>query len=792
MENVRILIIEDNPVDILCLKDALEESKTTNFVISHVETLAEGKESLANADFHVVALDLGLPDSQGLETFLRIRNSAPTTSIVVLSGLDDEILAREAVRKGAQDYLLKGKYDGHSLSRSITYAIERKRAQEEIRRLNEDLEKRIKERTAQLTMANEKLLSEITERKQTEEALRESEEKYRRLHETMMDAFVSVDMTGRVQETNQAYRAMLGYSEDELRNLTYKHLTPEPWHTFESSIVEGQVLVKGYSDVYCKEYRRKDGTIFPVELRTFLVKNAAGQAFAMWAIVRDISERRLAEETIAGERSKFKSILDHMMDGVYIVNSQYEIEYVNPALLSERGELAGRKCYEYLVGRTEPCVWCRNQEVLAGDSIVWERTSGLTGKTYDIFETPIKNQDGSISVLLILHDITERKSLEQQFLQAQKMEAIGTLAGGVAHDFNNVLQVALGYSEILLDDEELPRRCRDDLQKINESAQRGADLVQRLLTFGRKTEIKPEPLDLNRRIAELRKMLERTLPKMVEIQLLQNVKLAKINADKTQIDQVLMNLAVNARDAMPDGGKLLFETSNITLDEEYARAHLEAKPGPHVLLTVTDTGCGMDEGALEHIFEPFYTTKGVGEGTGLGLAMVHGIVKQHEGHIICHSEPGKGTTFKIYFPALISEEREEETIERPMPRGGSETILLVDDEEFIRDLGSRILTKAGYTVITASNGKEALKVYGQQGSDIDLVLLDLMMPEMGGKQCLEGLLSFNRSVNVVIASGYSASGPTKEALQAGARGFVNKPYEMRQMLEVVRGALDSE
>ena len=211
-----------------------------------------------------------------------------------------------------------------------------------------------------------------------------------------------------------------------------------------------------------------------------------------------------------------------------------------------------------------------------------------------------------------------------------------------------------------------------------------------------------------------------------------------------------------------------------------------------MLLTVTDTGSGIDKETLQHIFEPFYTTKAVGEGTGLGLAMVHGIVKQHGGHIKCYSEPGHGTTFKIYFPALISEEEEAQVIERPMPRGGSETVLLVDDEEFIRDLGSRILEKAGYTVITAANGKEALDVYERRGDEIALVLLDLMMPEMGGKQCLEELLSLNPSVRVIIASGYSASGPTKEALEAGAKGFVNKPYDMRQVREVVRQVLDAE
>jgi two-component system, cell cycle sensor histidine kinase and response regulator CckA len=357
---------------------------------------------------------------------------------------------------------------------------------------------------------------------------------------------------------------------------------------------------------------------------------------------------------------------------------------------------------------------------------------------------------------------------------------------------NNVLQVALGYSEILLDDEDLPQRFQADLQKIHESAKRGADLVQRLLTFSRKTEINLEPLDLNVRITELRKMLERTLPKMVDIKLVLDVKLTKINADRTQMDQVLMNLAVNARDAMPDGGKLVFETANVTLDEGYARTHVDAKLGPHVLLIVTDTGSGMDKDTVEHIFEPFYTTKGVGEGTGLGLAMVHGIVKHHGGHIRCYSEPGKGTTFKIYLPALVVDEEERETTERPVPRGGSETILLVDDEDFIRDLGSRILEKAGYKVITASNGKEALEVYHVRGDEISLIVLDLIMPEMGGKQCLEEILKTDPSAKVIIASGFSANGPTKDALAAGSKGFVNKPYDRRQVLEVVRVVLDSE
>ncbi|MCL4553364.1 MAG: PocR ligand-binding domain-containing protein, partial [Candidatus Marsarchaeota archaeon] len=397
----------------------------------------------------------------------------------------------------------------------------------------------------------------------------------------------------------------------------------------------------------------------------------------------------------------------------------------------------------------------------------------------------------AIRMVGMMQDITEQKSLQSQLFQAQKMEAIGTLAGGIAHDFNNILQVALGYSELILSYDDLPKRCQADLHKIRESARRGADLVKRLLTFSRKTEIKPQPLNLNRRIHEMRKMLERTIPKMIEIQLVLDENLATINADPTQVDQILMNLALNARDAMPDGGRLIFETANVVLDAEYASSHLDARLGDHVLLSITDSGVGMDKETLPHIFEPFYTTKGMGKGTGLGLAMVHGIVQQHGGHIRCYSEPGQGTGFKIYFPALVADEELEERTAAAIPLGGSETILLADDEEFVRDLGQRLLSEQGYKVLTASNGKEALEVYRSQSAEISLVILDLVMPEMGGKQCLRGLLEINPKAKVLIASGFSANGPTKDALVYGAKGFVDKPFSLNQLIKAVRETLDN-
>jgi nitrogen-specific signal transduction histidine kinase len=397
-----------------------------------------------------------------------------------------------------------------------------------------------------------------------------------------------------------------------------------------------------------------------------------------------------------------------------------------------------------------------------------------------------------VGYVAIQRDITEEVELQKQLAQAQKMEAIGTLAGGIAHDFNNILQVVLGYTELVITGGEVTSRVREDLTRVYEAAKGGAELVQRLLTFSRKTEFSPRPMSLNRQVQQLQKMLSRTIPKMIEIKLALAEDLAAVNADPTQIDQVLMNLAVNARDAMPDGGALTIETQNVELDEDYSQTHLEVKPGPFVMLAVSDTGHGMDSDTIQHIFEPFFTTKGPREGTGLGLAMVYGVIKQHGGHAICYSEPLRGTTFKLYFPALISEQELQDPALRPLPRGGTETILVVDDEEFIRDLGSRMLTRAGYKVITATEGSEALAIYAKYRDEISLVILDLMMPHMGGKECLQQLRQLDPSVKVIIASGYAADAVMREASAAGARGAINKPYEIRQVLEVVRTVLDAE
>ncbi|HBD10425.1 MAG TPA: hypothetical protein DCZ69_19415, partial [Syntrophobacteraceae bacterium] len=331
-----------------------------------------------------------------------------------------------------------------------------------------------------------------------------------------------------------------------------------------------------------------------------------------------------------------------------------------------------------------------------------------------------------------------------------------------------------------------------ELLEIIGAAKKGAELIQQLLTFSRKQESNRRPLDLNYEVLQVRRLLARTIPKMIEIELHLSDELRIVNADAVQMQQTLMNLTLNAKDAMPDGGKLTIATDNVTLDEAYGKPHFGVDCGDYVRLSISDTGHGMDRETLEHIFEPFFSTKGPGSGTGLGLAMVYGIISAHDGFVTCSSEPEKGTCFQIYLPAIkqvapmVGNQEGRVAVER-----GQETILLVDDEEYIRDLGNQVLTAHGYQVITAADGENALELYRKEHYRIDLVILDLIMPGMGGNRCLQEILAINPRVRVIIASGHAAQGSEREILRGGARAFVRKPFEIAHLLGIMREILDS-
>ncbi|MBI5569591.1 MAG: PAS domain S-box protein [Desulfomonile tiedjei] len=521
-----------------------------------------------------------------------------------------------------------------------------------------------------------------------------------------------------------------------------------------------------------------------------------GRFAGMICTAQDITGHKRSEEA----QKRLATAVEQAAETIVITDTEGTILYVNPASERSSGyareEIIGTRTKDFMsseqVGDFGADMW----DTLAGGK-VWSGRFVSKKKDGSLFHeeatiSPVRDSsDNTINFVAVKRDITEHLKLAAQLQQAQKMEAIGTLAGGIAHDFNNLLTIILGFSEVLLAERQGNEPDYDDLKKILHAGKNGAELVQRLLTFSRKVEPKLVPLDLNRQIRQVERLLRRTISKMIEIRLDLADDLEEINADPSQMEQILMNLAVNARDAMLEAGTLTLRTENVVLDEEYCKYHHGTRPGQYVLLTVSDTGHGMDGETVEHIFEPFYTTKELGRGTGLGLAMVYGIVNQHHGYVTCYSEVGRGTAFRIYLPAV--ERRGEDKPEKTemAPAFGTETILLVDDEESIRELGVRILGKAGYTVLTARNGNEALDMFQRERQSISLVIMDLMMPGMGGKECLKNLLQIDPRARILVASGYSGDASTREMVELGACGFVGKPFRMNDLLQQVRQALDN-
>lgn len=640
---------------------------------------------------------------------------------------------------------------------------------------------------------------DITDRKRAERALVESEEKYRALVDRAPIGILSVDTEGRILEVNRKLLEILG--------------SPDADSTREINMFTFPLLVEaGISEVFqrCVREERSFEAERPyvskwgkqVHFRVLLepIRDSEGTVRGCQAVVEDITEQKRAEAELVASEEKLRLIIDSSPVGIGIaVDGRYA--YVNPAFVRIFGYESANEIVGVTVGSFAiPEDAERIRDLVAGvaaeaqsqphfqatnvrkDGSKWSGEGWITNIQYE----------GKPASLLFVTDVTEARSLRSQLLHAQKMEAVGTLAGGIAHDFNNLLSVVLGYSELLLADKSPDDPEYEDLMRIANTARNGADLVQRILTFSRKVETRPRPVNLNSIVKQAEQLLRRTIPRIIELELGLGTDLKIVNADPGQIEQVLLNLALNAKDAMPDGGRLVIETANVAVGEEFCKTHLGAVPGEYVMIKVTDTGPGIESHVLEHIFEPFYTTKGVGEGSGLGLAMVYGIVTGHGGYIECHSTLGSGTTFVMHFPVLHVEEQPRVQVPQSQPEGGKETILVVDDEDFIRELCRRILSRAGYKVLVASNGREALEIYKQRQNEIGLVILDLIMPVMEGGQCLDHLIEINSQVKVLIATGFWPTGVARTALEAKAKGFVSKPYDIVQVLREVRKVLDQE
>ena len=524
---------------------------------------------------------------------------------------------------------------------------------------------------------------------------------------------------------------------------------------------------------------------------------------------REVEVRKQAEQRLTESEERYRAVVENVQEALLVTDGR-RVEFYNPKAV----ELTGYSEEEYLelardftkfVHPDDRSGWLDFQEGWAADKqqassheFRFLRKDGQIRWLHN--NVAAIDWKGRPAMLNFINDFTDQRFVEQEkakteerLRQAQKMEALGTLAGGIAHDFNNILAAIIGYSELAIDDAESGAVDLKSMTEILKAGERGRDLVTQILTFSRKVEPTLKPTDLGRIILQTGKMLERTIPKMVTIEhdLAQDLWL--IQADAGQMTQMIMNLCTNANDAMPEGGRLAIKTENLIITADNPNLYQDVEPGDYVQLTVSDTGHGIDRESLEHIFDPFFTTKEIGKGTGLGLATVYGIIKSHGGAVACRSSVGRGTDFYICLPAI-------NTTERSIPsgfastgsdQGGDETILLVDDEASVRQIGRRLLNNKGYTVKVAESGENALEIYRRASDDIDLVILDINMPGMGGFQCLDELLEINPTVKVIISSGYARSGKVSRVLDNKAKAFIPKPYSAHEMLTTVRRTLDS-
>ncbi|MBA3004018.1 MAG: PAS domain S-box protein [Desulfurivibrio sp.] len=631
-------------------------------------------------------------------------------------------------------------------------------------------------------------------------ALDESETRYRHLYESMTDGFAQTTMTGEIVKVNRPFLNMLGYSEEEALRLTYRDLTPEKWHAFEQQLIETQIVPSGSSELYEKEYIRKDNSVFPIELKTYLLRDDQGVPSGMWAMVRDISERKKSETALRESQQLFATVASN-----------------SPALI-------------WMSGLDKGCTWF-NQPWLTftGRDMTEELGSGWTAGVHPndltlflqrynesfesrqpfVMEYRLRRHDGEYRWLLdqgqprydaanvfagyigSCLDITVHKTLENQVRHAVKMESIGTLAGGVAHDFNNILMAIIGYGQLTL-----MSMSQDDPQRLNiehmlEGADRAARLTKDLLLFSRKQVSERKPVDLDEIIKTVEKFIVRVIGEDIACKTRLPEQPLIILADSHQLEQVLMNFATNARDAMPKGGTFSVTAEQTILNQDFTAAHGFGRPGLYALLTVSDNGCGMDEQTRNRIFDPFFTTKEVGKGTGLGLAVVYGIIKQHEGYINVYSEPGRGATFRIYLPLVVAESPEKiiEEKEQP-PAHGTETILIAEDDESLRTLAVTALTRFGYTVIEAVDGEEAVQKFKENQTAIKLLLFDIVMPKMNGQEAYEAIRNIRPDIKAIFMSGYAPEMIREKAALESTAPLLAKPLSPTELLKKVRDILD--
>jgi PAS domain S-box-containing protein len=638
------------------------------------------------------------------------------------------------------------------------------------------------------------------DRKRAEAAMRESEERFRALVQNTSDVITMMDADGVLTYASPALRSMFGAKPKWVVGTSaFDYIHPDDRDRIEKAFAEG-IKRAGRGKTVRYRMQHVDGSWRHVEsIGNNLLDDPAVHAVVL--TTRDITDRNETEEALRRSEERFRALVQHTSDMIVVLDAEGLVTYASPsagAILGwGDGEYLGRSTF----GLVHPEDRQRVQEVFAqaitrpgSTPPVHARMRHRNGQ-YRLLESVGTNllDDSAVRGFVInSRDITERKLLESELLQSQKMEAVGRLAGGIAHDFNNLLTAIAGYTALLL--EEIPEddAHRADLAEIEQATTRGAALVDQLLSFSRRKMLMPSTLDLNEVVESTRGLLSRVIGADVELATRLAPNLDGVRADRTQIEQVLLNLAVNARDAMPSGGRLEIETANVRLDARDVGAVLEAQAGQHVMLTVRDTGIGMDRDTLAQVFEPFFTTKEVGQGTGLGLSTAYGIVTQAGGRIAVDSRPGAGTTFRVYLPT----DTEAADAGAPpesgaAPRAGRETILVVEDEAAVRSLARDVLTRLGYEVLTASDGREALNVAKRYRRHIDLLVSDVVLPQLRGVEVADRLRARRPGLRVLYISGYTETAIVHDGLLDPGVNFLAKPFRPADLGNRVREVLDA-
>lgn len=637
-------------------------------------------------------------------------------------------------------------------------------------------------------------------RMRAEEALREAETNYHSIFDNVVEGLARATPEGRFLTVNPALARMLGYSSPAELVASVTNLGTQ---LYVDPACRGKLLrilqEHGFLQAYEAEARRKDGTRIWVSISSSVVRDPNGAILYFESVIEDVTERKRAEAALRASEERFRRLVDQAADAIFLFDRKGRLVDVNQracqSLGYRREELLALDISEVQSGLTrEKLDELRNRLVHGPPVTLEDHHRGRDGALFPVeVRIGLIESEGRGLMLALARDITDRIALETQLRHSQKLESVGKLAAGVAHDFNNILTIIQGYANVLQRRPGSEAMMGEGLVQISQAAQRAANLTRQLLAFSRKQLLQPRPLDLNEAVIGVTRILERVIGENIALEFGAAPGLPCIQADPSMIEQIIMNLVVNARDALPNGGGIFLTTELVEVTEAYRRRNPEATLGRYVCLKVRDNGLGMDAATLSRIFEPFFTTKDVGKGTGLGLATVYGVVKQHHGWIEVTSEPGRGSTFRVLLPAMA------DATPAPIPESapptasleGRETILLVEDEPMLRSLTSQVLQSYGYRVLEAGSGREALSVWRVHQAEIELLVTDVVMPEeLNGCELARRLQGEKSDLKVIFTSGYSEEVMGPDSVLVPRTNFLAKPYRPATLVKAVRDCLD--